>query len=82
MNLIDYCTAKGGTATATCPVIAKVAADAGCSPLTLYMIARGHKPAGPILAGRIAHATDNAVSREVLRPDIFAPTHQETDRAA
>ncbi|MBB4126252.1 hypothetical protein GGR77_001542 [Xanthomonas translucens] len=71
MKLIDYVMQKGGTGTLTCPVVAKVAADARCSTGTLYMIARGHKTPGARLAGRIADATANAVTRHDLLPDVF-----------
>lgn len=71
MNLPDYIRSQGGTAKLSCPVIARVAQAADCSPSTLYMIASGNKKAGPKLAGRIEAAT--GVSRHELRPDVFGP---------
>ncbi|USJ00891.1 helix-turn-helix domain-containing protein [Xanthomonas prunicola] len=71
MNLTEYAQCRGGSATAACPVFAKVAGAAGCSVLTLYMIARGHKKASGALANRIDQATAGVVKRSVLRPDVF-----------
>lgn len=72
MNLADYVLSQpGGTAKAACPVLATLATKAKCSPATLYMIAGGHKKPSAVLAGRIADATADAVSRHELRPDIF-----------
>lgn len=71
MNLADYITAQGGAGTIGCQVIARVAAAAGCSAGTLYMIAKGHKQAGPKLAPRIEAATGGEVTRNDLRPDVF-----------
>lgn len=71
MNLTEYAIAKGGTATARCPILAAVAGKAGCSASTLYMIAGGHKAPSAKLAIRISDACDGAVPKECLRPDIF-----------
>jgi DNA-binding transcriptional regulator YdaS (Cro superfamily) len=71
MNLQTYCEANGGTAKRGCPVLAKVAARAGRSAETLYMIATGNKKAGPLMAKEIETATDGAVTRHDLRPDVF-----------
>jgi DNA-binding transcriptional regulator YdaS (Cro superfamily) len=71
MNLTEHILAEGGTAKASCPVIAQIAGRAGCSPATLYMIAGGHKKPSAILAGAIADATGGAVTRQDLRPDVF-----------
>ncbi|MBW4049800.1 MAG: helix-turn-helix domain-containing protein [Proteobacteria bacterium] len=72
MNLQTYCEQNGGTSLRGCPVLAQVAIKAECSPDTLYMIAKGHKQCGPILAGKIERATGAAVNRADLRPDIFS----------
>lgn len=50
---------------------AALIARTGINPQYLYQIATGRRKAGPVLAGRIAEATDNEVSREELRPDYF-----------
>jgi DNA-binding transcriptional regulator YdaS (Cro superfamily) len=71
MDLTDYISKKGGTATLGCPVVAEIAAKADCSPGTLYMIAKGHKSASAKLASRIEAATDGQVPRGGLRPDVF-----------
>ena len=71
MNLQTYCENNGGTALRGCPVLDRVAADAGCSAATLYMIAKGHKNASAILAGRIEQASAGQVTRFDLRPDVF-----------
>ncbi|WP_445327379.1 transcriptional regulator [Xanthomonas arboricola] len=73
MNLSDYSCGEGGSGTIACPVLAKVAASAGCSPGTLYMIAKGHKKASAKLAVRIQQATASQVSVHDLRPDVFGP---------
>lgn len=71
MNLTDYVQKEGGTGTVGCQVLARVAAAAGCSTGTLYMIAKGHKQAGPKLAQSIETATGGEVTRKDLRPDIY-----------
>jgi len=71
MNLQTYCTDNGGTGLRGCPVLAQVASAAECSADTLYMIAKGHKKAGAKLAGALEQATDGAVTRYELRPDVF-----------
>ena len=73
MNLTEHVQKQGGAATASCPVIAKIADAAGCSAGTLYMIALGHKRPSWKLAGAIEQATGAAVTRHDLRPDIFDP---------
>lgn len=80
MNLTEHILAEGGTAKASCPVIAQIAGRAGCSASTLYMIAGGHKKPSAILAGAISDATSGVVTRQDLRPDVFgAPA---ADKAA
>ncbi|MFA1261052.1 transcriptional regulator [Xanthomonas axonopodis] len=71
MNLTEYAKCRGGSGTAACQVFAEVASAAGCSVLTLYMIARGHKTASGSLANRIDLATSGLVPRGDLRPDVF-----------
>jgi hypothetical protein len=70
MDLIAYALKKEGTGTLLCPVLAQVAKDAECSVGTLYMIAKGHKLAGPKLASRIEEAT----SRRGHAPGLCVPT--------
>lgn len=82
MNLIAYALEKGGTGTLLCPVLAQVAKAAECSVGTLYMIAKGHKLAGPKLAGRIEEATSQEVTRHDLRPDVFGETPVNRPEAA
>jgi DNA-binding transcriptional regulator YdaS (Cro superfamily) len=82
MDLIEYAVSQGGTGAPSCPVLAKTAQDAGCSAGTLYMIARGHKPAGPKLAGAIERATEGKVTRNTLRPDYFGASAVDLDSAA
>lgn len=81
MDLTNYILSKGGTAKISCPVVAFIAGKSGCSPATLYMIASGHKKAGPKLSARIEAATDNEVSRHDLRPDIFGPAPDKSEVA-
>ena len=73
MNLTEHIQNQGGTAKASCPVIAEIAGRAGCSPSTLYMITGGHKKPSARLAGQIADATGGQVTRHDLRPDVFGP---------
>jgi DNA-binding transcriptional regulator YdaS (Cro superfamily) len=79
MNLSDYSCGEGGSGTIACPVLAKVAAAAGCSPATLYMIAKGHKSASAKLAARIQQATGLAVTVHDLRPDVFGPPPSQAE---
>lgn len=71
MKLTDYAVRGGGTCTPSCPVLASLASEAGCSRATLYMIAKGHKAPSARLAGRIADATANEVTRHDLLPEVF-----------
>lgn len=73
MNLIEHIQAQQGTATPSCPVLAQVAADAGVSAATLYLVARGLKTPGWRMAEAIEKATGGAVTRQDLRPDVFGP---------
>ncbi len=77
MNLADHIRSQGGTVLIECPVLASLAAACECSHRTLYMIALGHKQAGPLLAGRIENETAGAVARYELRPDVFGPAPQK-----
>lgn len=83
MDLQTYCVEHGGTALRGCPVLAKLADDASCSAETLYMVAKGHKTPGPMLARAIDEASGGQVSRTELRPDIFGdqPTVQPAQSA-
>lgn len=71
MNLTTYATDKGGTGKLKCPVFASIAEAAGCSSAVLYMIAKGHKRPSPDMAKKISAATQGAVGKHELRPDIF-----------
>lgn len=73
MNILDYVTKHGGTGKRDCPIIHAAADRAGCSAGTLYMIAMGHKRPSALLAGTIEQATNGAVTRYDLRPDVFGP---------
>lgn len=81
MDLIAYALKKEGTGTLLCPVLAQVANAAECSVGTLYMIAKGHKLAGPKLASRIEAATGGEVTRQVLRPDVFGIRADDSHRS-
>lgn len=82
MTIRTHITANGGTCTIGCTVLAEIAKRAGCKPSTLYMIATGHKRPGHLLAQGIERATDGAVTRQDLRPDIWPPEDQEASDAA
>lgn len=71
MKLSDYLSKRGSTLKAGCPVIATEAEKCGTSPRMMYMLALGHKLAGPKLAGAIERGTDGRVKRADLRPDYF-----------
>lgn len=73
MDLRTYAEQHGGTGRRSCPVLARVAGDAGCSAGTLYMVATGHKQLGCKLARRVAEATGCEVTMNDLRPDVFDP---------
>jgi len=81
MDLQTYCTKNGGTSLRGCPELIQVAVRAECSADTLYMIAKGHKQAGAKLAGAIEQATNGAVTRYDLRPDIFGEAPTKTEAA-
>ena len=84
MDILSYATQNGGTGTLTCPILRELARRIGCAKGTLYMIATGHKRAGPKMARAIEQATEGAVTRQDLRPDIFGdlPTEREVHRDA
>jgi len=73
MNLHAYAISQGGTSTTGCRVLTEIAQRAACSVLTLYQISRGHKLPSAKMALRLEQASDGAVSRHDLRPDIFGP---------
>jgi hypothetical protein len=82
MDLQTYCEKNGGTGKRDCPVLAKVAGDSGYSAETLYMVAKGHKTPGPLMAAALDRATGGGVQRAELRPDVFdapADPEQEAD---
>ena len=74
MDLRTYAEQNGGTGKRGCPVLAKLAAEIGCSAETLYMIGAGHKRASGPLTRSISRATGEKVAGSDLRPDIFGPT--------
>ena len=47
----------------------------------LYLLAGGHRNASPARAQKIEAATDGAVTRHDLRPDIFGPAPREREAA-
>lgn len=71
MELKTHLEEKDGKVKRDGEELARIAAEAGISAYTLYMIALGHKKASPSLAGEIERATAGAVQRTSLRPDIF-----------
>lgn len=82
MNLLDHIKALGGTGTASCAVLARIAKKAKCKASTLYMIALGHKQPSWNLATSIERATAGAVTRHDLRPDVFGPAPASGDSKA
>jgi len=78
MNLLDYALAQGGTGKPGCQAFVDLARRADCSPDTLYLIALGHKRAGPKLARKIDEASDGQVRREDLRPDVFGDVQNDS----
>jgi DNA-binding transcriptional regulator YdaS (Cro superfamily) len=82
MDLHAYCEKNGGTGLRGCPVLAQLAATAGYSAETLYMIAKGHKKAGALMASSLDAATNGAVSRHDLRPDVFGAAQAGQGEAA
>lgn len=64
--------------------LVQLAADTGANPQWLYQVAAEwrNKRASHELARRIEQATDGAVSRTDLRPDIWPPEDQEARDAA
>lgn len=81
MKLIEHIQSHEGTATPSCPVLARIASDAGISAATLYLVARGLKTPGWRMAGAIEKATSGAVTRQDLRPDVFGPVPTSTKAA-
>lgn len=76
MQLPEYVKSKGGTATPQCSVMAQIALAAACSVGSLYLICLGHRKPSHALAARIERATEGAVTRVDLRPDIFGPAQE------
>lgn len=79
MKLKTYCELNDGTALRSCPVLARLATDTQYSAETLYMVTKGHKQPGPLMAVAIERATDGEVTRYEQRPDVFGamPTSRE-----
>lgn len=71
MEIKTYLISRGGNAKRDCPVLAQLAAKAGCTPETLYMVALGHKRPSGALARAIDEASGAVISRYDLRPDVF-----------
>lgn len=66
-SLLDYLR-TGGTEEA-----ARLADKAQTKPVYLWQVANGYRRAGPRLATSIEQETRGLVTREELRPDIYAP---------
>jgi DNA-binding transcriptional regulator YdaS (Cro superfamily) len=81
MKLKAYFEGKDGKVRRDGPELVRVAAAAGCSPYTLYMIALEHKRASATLAKAIEEGTDRRVRRQELRPDIFGSNAPGTKAA-
>ena len=64
MNITRYARETGG--------FPKLAKELGLNPEFLRQIAKGRRRASAKTAIAIEHATAGAVTREELRPDIFA----------
>lgn len=71
MNLSDFLKNDEGRVDPAGSLLAKLAKKAGTSPGYLYLIALGHKRAGPELARKIETASEGKVTKESLRPDIW-----------
>lgn len=71
MQLLEFFKSEGGDGRPRCSILVRMAVRIGVSPRTLYMVARGHKLAGPRLCSRIERYTESKVRRADLRPDIF-----------
>jgi DNA-binding transcriptional regulator YdaS (Cro superfamily) len=59
-----------------------LARDLGASPDYLYQIATNRRQASPALAIKIETATNGAVTRADLRPDLWGDTPKPAKRAA
>jgi len=81
MKLRAYAISQGGTSTTRCPVLTEIAKRAECSVLTLYQISRSHQRPSAKLARRLDEASNGAVSRHELRPDIFDPPPPQQEAA-
>ena len=79
MDLLGFFRLEGGSGRPNCQVLTRMAVRIGLSPRTLYLIARGHKLAGPRLCARVEAYTRGAVRREDLRPEIFTSTFAPPD---
>lgn len=78
MDLTGYLKQRGGSGQPECLATQQLAVSAGCAPTTLYMIALGHKRASWKLAARIEAATNGAVTRHDLRPDVFGEAQTDS----
>lgn len=76
MNLETYCLSKGGTGTRKCKVLARLADKTGYNLVTLYMVCKGNKVPGPMMANALHKATRGQVSRVELRQDVFDISRQ------
>jgi DNA-binding transcriptional regulator YdaS (Cro superfamily) len=77
MDLHTYITQSGGVGTLACPVVARIAKKAGCSPGTLYQVSRKLRKPSWRLAEKISAATKGDVSKADLRADIFGTPNRK-----
>lgn len=72
MHLKAYLADSFGKVSRNSRKCTRLATAVGASPYTLYMIALGHKRAGPELAIAIEKATKGEVNRADLRSDLWS----------
>jgi hypothetical protein len=78
MDLKSYLTKRDGKFTREGAELRRVAEFCDVSPYYLFMVAAGHKVAGPELAANIEHATKKKVNRRTTLPKFpwDAPTEK------
>lgn len=86
MDLKTYLTKHDGRLTREGAELHRVADSCGVSPYYLFMVAAGHKVAGPELAANIEYATHKDVNRRETLPtfpwDAPAKPAEQGDRDA
>jgi hypothetical protein len=80
MDLKSYLTKRDGKFTREGAELRRVADFCEVSPYYLFMVASGHKVAGPELAANIEHATKKKVNRRTTLPTF--PWDAPKERAA